>query len=68
VVVTHELASIEKIADNIVFLYKGRIVYEGPLSDARRLADGPVADFFMRKEAAAQGDARAEFPFLVEQA
>jgi phospholipid/cholesterol/gamma-HCH transport system ATP-binding protein len=68
VVVTHELASIEKIADNIVFLYNGRVLYEGPFSQAKRLASGPVADFFMRKEGGAVQDrAESDFPFLVEQ-
>lgn len=67
VVVTHELASIEKIADNVVFLYNGRVLYEGPLPTAHHLSSGPVADFFMRKEGtAAHGRADSEFPFLVE--
>jgi phospholipid/cholesterol/gamma-HCH transport system ATP-binding protein len=67
-VVTHELASIEAIADNIVFLYKGGVLYEGPLSGAKLLAEGPVFDFFMRKDSApGRTQAASEFPFLVEQ-
>jgi phospholipid/cholesterol/gamma-HCH transport system ATP-binding protein len=50
VVVTHELASIKKIADNIVFLYRGNMLYQGPLRDAERFTSGPVFDFFMRKD------------------
>jgi phospholipid/cholesterol/gamma-HCH transport system ATP-binding protein len=50
VVVTHELFSIEKIADNVIFLHKGRLLFDGPLQDARAAADGPLADFFARKE------------------
>ena len=52
VVVTHELASIKKIADNIVFLYCGKVLYEGPLTSAERFTSGPVFDFFMRKDSA----------------
>jgi phospholipid/cholesterol/gamma-HCH transport system ATP-binding protein len=50
VVVTHELFSIEKIADKILFLYKGKPLFDGTLSQAKELGDGPVADFFLRKE------------------
>jgi phospholipid/cholesterol/gamma-HCH transport system ATP-binding protein len=52
VVVTHELASIEKIAGNIVFLYKGSVLFEGPLSEAQRFHAGPMSDFFLRKYSA----------------
>jgi len=50
VVVTHELFSIEKIADKILFLHKGKTLFDGPYAQAREVADGPVADFFLRKE------------------
>jgi phospholipid/cholesterol/gamma-HCH transport system ATP-binding protein len=50
VVVTHELFSIEKIADKILFLHKGKTLFDGPYADAREISDGPVADFFLRKE------------------
>ena len=50
VVVTHELFSIEKIADRILFLHKGKTLFDGPYSEAREIGDGPVADFFLRKE------------------
>jgi phospholipid/cholesterol/gamma-HCH transport system ATP-binding protein len=51
VVVTHELFSIEKIADKILFLHKGKTLFDGLYSDAREISEGPVADFFSRKEA-----------------
>ncbi|MDR3012540.1 MAG: ATP-binding cassette domain-containing protein [Chitinispirillales bacterium] len=52
VVVTHELFSIEKIADKILFLHKGKTLFDGLYTDAREIEDGPVADFFSRKETA----------------
>jgi phospholipid/cholesterol/gamma-HCH transport system ATP-binding protein len=48
VVVTHELASIRKIADNVVFLHAGRVLYQGDLDKAEHTPDGPIADFFSR--------------------
>jgi phospholipid/cholesterol/gamma-HCH transport system ATP-binding protein len=50
VVVTHELFSIEKIADAITFLHKGALMYDGPLAQAQEFSDGPVHDFFKRRE------------------
>ncbi|MDR2727726.1 MAG: ATP-binding cassette domain-containing protein [Chitinispirillales bacterium] len=52
VVVTHELFSIEKIADKILFLHKGKPLFDGLFEEARALEEGPVADFFMRRETA----------------
>jgi len=52
VVVTHELLSIETIADKILFLHKGRTLFDGSYSQAREIGEGPVADFFLRKESA----------------
>ena len=52
VVVTHELFSIEKIADKILFLHKGKTLFDGPYSQSREITEGPVADFFLRKETA----------------
>jgi phospholipid/cholesterol/gamma-HCH transport system ATP-binding protein len=50
IVVTHELLSIEKIADNITFLSKGALLFDGPLKDALALERGPIVDFFKRHE------------------
>jgi len=50
VVVTHELASIDTIADKIIFLHKGHLLFDGAYSDARALDSGPVFNFFNRIE------------------
>jgi phospholipid/cholesterol/gamma-HCH transport system ATP-binding protein len=46
VVVTHEIASIRRIADRIAFLDKGKLIYEGSLDAAIEKRVGPVVDFF----------------------
>jgi phospholipid/cholesterol/gamma-HCH transport system ATP-binding protein len=51
VVVTHELSSIDTIADSIMFLYHGRVLFDGPLDEAKSQLNGPVHDFFARREA-----------------
>jgi phospholipid/cholesterol/gamma-HCH transport system ATP-binding protein len=68
VVVTHELLSIEKIADNIIFLHRGNVLFDGPFSEARSMSSGPVHEFFERNEpvaAAEQGEGGA-LSFRVE--
>jgi len=50
VVVTHELASIDAIADDVVMLGRdGRLHFNGPLEDAKRCEDPVVTDFFARR-------------------
>ena len=46
VMVTHELASIQRIADRIVFIEKGRVAFEGSLSEAKKSTIKPVKNFF----------------------
>jgi len=46
IVVSHELASIHRIADKIVFLDKGKILYAGPLKEARSCGIETVENFF----------------------
>lgn len=53
VIVTHEPASIRRLADRIVFLDEGRVIYDGALAGAAS-APQPVQRFF---EAAASGRA-----------
>lgn len=49
VVVTHELPSIAMIADDVVMLGTGgRLLFDGPLSDAQRCDVPEVIDFFAR--------------------
>jgi phospholipid/cholesterol/gamma-HCH transport system ATP-binding protein len=57
VVVTHELSSIETIADNVVFLHDGRLLFQGPYAGAKALREGPMYDFFMRRSSAADASA-----------
>ncbi len=46
VVVTHELESIKRIADRILFLHQGRAVFTGKLQDALKSDIEPVVKFF----------------------
>ena len=49
IAVTNELLSIEKIADSVLFLHEGSVLFSGTLDAARKLDSGPVNDFFLRK-------------------
>jgi phospholipid/cholesterol/gamma-HCH transport system ATP-binding protein len=64
VVITHELFSIRKIADNIIFLDKGRLLYDGSLEDAMKNEDGPLFDFFNRTERGLQATSDTEAPLF----
>ncbi|MGM0443743.1 MAG: ABC transporter ATP-binding protein [Fibrobacterota bacterium] len=46
VVVTHEIESIKRIADSILFLEKGAVLYDGSLQDALALQEGSLYNFF----------------------
>ncbi|MGM0462180.1 MAG: ABC transporter ATP-binding protein [Fibrobacterota bacterium] len=46
VVITHELESIRRIADSILFLDRGMAVYDGSLKEALEMKTGAVRDFF----------------------
>lgn len=46
VVVTHELASIHRIADRIVFLDKGKILFHGSVPEAKSCGFEEVENFF----------------------
>jgi len=46
IVVSHELASIHRIADKIVYLDKGKILYAGSLGDAKSCGIETVENFF----------------------
>lgn len=50
VVVTHELLSIEKISDAVLFLHKGSLLYDGTYSDAIKSDLAPLRNFFNRQE------------------
>ena len=47
VVVTHEVASIKRIADRIVYLHEGQILFEGTLEDALKSNTPELKSFFL---------------------
>ncbi len=51
VVVTHELSSIEAIADRMIMVADGRIAFDGKLQQARSSSLPAVRDFLERREA-----------------
>lgn len=46
VVVTHELASIHRIADRVVFLSQGKILFQGSVGEAKTCGHEQVENFF----------------------
>lgn len=66
VVVTHELLSIEKIADTIIFLHKGSKLYDGTYQGSRAIESGPVAEFYARQESLQKRSGTACVDFNVE--
>ncbi len=50
VVVTHELGSINAIADHVIMVDHGKVIAEGPLADVRAM-DNPVVHAFFAREA-----------------
>lgn len=46
VIVTHELASIHRIADRIIFLEKGKVLFTGTLKEAKKSIIPEVETFF----------------------
>ncbi|NQT65538.1 MAG: ATP-binding cassette domain-containing protein [FCB group bacterium] len=46
VIVTHELASIHRIADRIIFIDEGRLLFSGTLEDAKKTDIHEVRTFF----------------------
>ena len=66
VVVTHELASIRAIADNVVFLQKGAVLFDGSMAKAMALESGPVHDFFNRRGPLGESARRGTLEFAVE--
>jgi phospholipid/cholesterol/gamma-HCH transport system ATP-binding protein len=48
VLVSHEVASINRIADNVVFLDKGKVLFGGPIREAKTAGIQKVDDFFSK--------------------
>jgi phospholipid/cholesterol/gamma-HCH transport system ATP-binding protein len=46
VVVTHELASIHRIADKIIFLEEGKMLFNGTLEEAKKAGIPQIDTFF----------------------
>lgn len=58
VVVTHELASIEAIADSLIMVGGGKVIAEGPMAQVRGAGIRAVDDFFARRSPTATADDR----------
>jgi len=50
IVVTHDLASAFKVADRMVMLHEGKVLWQGPAQDIRH-ADNPIVQRFLAGEA-----------------
>jgi len=48
VAVSHELTSIQRIADSIVFMDNGKVLYYGPLKEARNAGIEQIDNFFAK--------------------
>jgi phospholipid/cholesterol/gamma-HCH transport system ATP-binding protein len=48
VIVTHELASIHRIADRVTFLDQGKVLFTGTLQEAKKTAIPQIVDFFQK--------------------
>lgn len=48
ILVTHEISSIHRLADRIVFLSDGKVVFAGPLGEAQAAGIGEIDDFFRK--------------------
>ncbi len=69
VVVTHELASIEKISDEVLMLSGGKVIADGPLAEVKRADQPEIRAFFgrvaageMRREQSALEALEGDFP------
>jgi phospholipid/cholesterol/gamma-HCH transport system ATP-binding protein len=59
VVVTHELGSIDAIADRVIMIAEGGVAFDGSLEEAHRSRVPVVSDFFARKPARAETRGRS---------
>ncbi len=48
ILITHEVSSISRLADRIVFIDKGTVIYEGNLKSALESGLPPIEDFFKK--------------------
>ena len=66
VVITHELSSIETIADRIVMLKDKKLYFDGTLDEARNSELPALRDFFERRSHGGGGNRRSLLNSLVE--
>jgi phospholipid/cholesterol/gamma-HCH transport system ATP-binding protein len=59
VVVTHDLDLLNRVADTVVFLHKGRVAFFGPLADLYR-SDEPIIHEFLELDKVIRGSSLAE--------
>ncbi|KAA3617003.1 MAG: ATP-binding cassette domain-containing protein [Calditrichaeota bacterium] len=50
ILVTHEVSSIKRLADRIIYLEKGRVLFEGPLEKALNSGIPQIGEFFEKAE------------------
>ncbi len=50
VMITHEVPSIKRLADKIIFLGEGKIIFQGSLEEALKSEEKEVADFFRKSK------------------
>jgi len=46
ILVTHEVSSIKRLADRIIYLDKGKVLFEGPLQEALSCGISQIVEFF----------------------
>ncbi len=46
IMVTHEVSSIFRLADRIIFLEHGQVIFQGDLATALKSKNPSIADFF----------------------
>lgn len=52
IMVTHEVASIKRIANRIIFIENGTVIFEGSLEEARNSGKKALQEFFMDRQSA----------------
>ena len=66
VVVTHELSSVELIADRIAMLHEGKVIACGPLKTVKESSDPLIRQFFNREPDEEKIDAEKYLSSLFE--
>ena len=48
IMITHEVSSIFRVADRIIFIDEGRVIFEGTLDEALNSENKPLKEFFRK--------------------